>query len=296
MINKRPNLFIIGAPKCGTTALCSYLESNDEICFSKPKEAKFFHTDFSKNHRLFFTEKEYLKIFPKINEKTKFIAEGTVWYLFSDIAIQNILKFNADAKFIVMVRNPIDLAYSLHSQLLYGGDENIESFYDAWKLQKKRFEGKNIPPFCRDSKSLQYGEIAKLGGQVERLFSLVNKENIHIITFEDFKDHTKTVYNDVLKFLNVEEDNRSNFPKINENKKIRNKVLAQLIYFFAFLKRSLGISRSFRIWHLLQPLIVKKNEREKLDKKFRDELKAFFKDDIILLSKLISKDLRHWYE
>ncbi len=292
----KPNLFVIGAPKCGTTSLCHYLESHNEICFSEPKEAKYFHTDFNKEHRLYFNEKEYLKIFKTITPKTKIIAEGTVWYLYSKNAIQNILDYNKNAKFIVMVRNPIDLAYSLHSQLLYGGDENIESFYDAWKLQKKRFKGKNIPPFCRDSKSLQYGEIAKLGRQVERLFSLVNKENIHIITFEDFKDHTKTVYNDVLNFLNVEEDNRSNFPKINENKKISNMVLAQLIYFFAFIKRSLGISRSFRIWHLLQPLIAKKNKREKLDKKFRDELKAFFKDDIIILSKLISKDLRHWYE
>ena len=280
MINKKPNLFIIGAPKCGTTALCSYLESHDEICFSEPKEAKFFHTDFNKNHRLFFSEKEYLKIFKKINEKTKFMAEGTVWYLYSDIAIKNILKFNRNAKFIVMVRNPVELSYSLHSQLLYGGDENIESFFDAWNLQSERFEGKNIPPYCRDPKSLQYGEIAKLGKQLERLLSLVKKENIHIIMFDDFKDNTRIVYDNVLKFLKVEEDNRTKFPKINENKKIKNTLLAELIYFFASIKRSLGISRSFRVWHLLQPLIAKKNKRQKLDVKFREKLKLFFKDDI----------------
>ena len=48
---RKPNLFVIGAPKCGTTALCEYLSRHPKICFSDPKEAKYFHTDFHKSHR-----------------------------------------------------------------------------------------------------------------------------------------------------------------------------------------------------------------------------------------------------
>ena len=295
-MKNKPNLFIIGAPKCGTTSLCYYLEAHEQVCFSYPKEAKFFHTDFNKKHRLFFNENEYLKNFKNINSKTKIIAEGTVWYLYSENAIKNILDFNKDAKFVVMLRNPIDLAYSLHSQLLYGGDENIDSFYDAWYLQKQRLNGYNIPPFCRDPKSLQYGDIAKLGKQVEKLFSIVKREDLHIIMFEDFKNNTKKVYEDLLRFLEIKQNGKSQFPKINENKKIKNKTLAKLIYFLAKIKRDLGITRSFKVWSFLQPLISRKNKRNEIEKEFEKELKLYFKEDIILLSQLISKDLSHWYE
>ena len=72
-------------------------------------------------------------------------------------------------RFVVMIRNPLDLAYALHSQLLYGGDENVEDFATAWRLQDERRRGESLPPGARDFKSLLYGDVAKLGEQVERL-------------------------------------------------------------------------------------------------------------------------------
>ena len=56
----KPNLFIVGAPKSGTTSLCHYIEEHKNVCFSYPKEAKYFHTDFNRNHRLYFKIEDYL--------------------------------------------------------------------------------------------------------------------------------------------------------------------------------------------------------------------------------------------
>lgn len=292
----KPNLFIVGAPKSGTTSLCHYIEEHKNVCFSYPKEAKYFHTDFNRNHRLYFKIEDYLSIFKDINANTKWIAEGTVWYLYSKKAIKNIIKFNKDAKFIVMIRNPIDLAYSLHSQLLYGGDEDENDFQKAWYLQEKRKRGLKIPKFSRDAKSLQYGEIAKVGKQLERMYRIVNKDNVHIIFFDELKKSPKDVYDNVLNFLNLENDKRLNFPVINNNKIIKFEMVANFFHYVNRLKRKIGIYKSFNFWNVISPFISHERKREKLDKNFEKELKLYFKNDIELLSQITNKNLNHWYE
>ena len=150
----RVNLFIIGAPKCGTTALCDYLATHPEIQFSSPKEAKYFHKDFNKAHRYALTEEDYHDCFGAWPCDSKIIAEGTVWYLYSRVAVNQIIQYNANAKFVVMLRNPVDLVHSLHSQLLYGGDESEQDFQKAWSLQSARKNNQQVPKNCRDAKSL----------------------------------------------------------------------------------------------------------------------------------------------
>jgi hypothetical protein len=288
------NLFIIGAPKCGTTALCGYLSGHSDICFSEPKEAKYFHTDFNISHRYALTESEYHSCFKLGYGTAKVLAEGTVWYLYSTEAIKNILKYNKDAKFVVMIRNPVDLAYSLHSQLLYGGDESVSDFKKAWGLQKARKNKKLIPKGCRDAKSLQYGDVAKLGGQVQRLLKYVNRKNIVFVVFDDFIANPQQSYRKILEFTNLEFDGRESFEKINENRSLRTGPLPQIMYLAKFFKNKLGISKSIGIWKFLQPVISKKSKRDPITESFRSELNDYFRDDVVLLSKLVGRDLTEW--
>src|SRR6056297_204893 len=97
---KKPNFFIIGAPKCGTTSMARYLGEHPDIFFSDPKEPNFFNTDFSEKIRITTEIKEYLKLFQGA-DKYRRVGEGTVWYFFSKEAILYILKFNPEAKFIL---------------------------------------------------------------------------------------------------------------------------------------------------------------------------------------------------
>ena len=118
---KKPNVFIIGAPKCGTTSLREYLGSHPNVYACKPEEPHFFCTDLKGRYNG-LTEPEYLrKYFHGANSRHKVIIDKSTWYLYSKSAVLNILKFDADAKFIVMVRNPINMVYSLHSELLWTG-------------------------------------------------------------------------------------------------------------------------------------------------------------------------------
>ncbi len=299
---RKPEFFIIGAPRCGTTALARYLGEHPDIHLSYPKEPNYFNTDFSKKQRKFESKTLYLnQCFYKAREN-KIAGEATVWYLYSKDAVPNILEFNPDARFIVMLRNPVDLAYAIHSkQISRKVNENIEDFETAWRLQEKRLQGEHLPSTHRDPKLVQYKEIAMLGKQMQRLYSYVDKERVKVILFDDFKADNKSVYEDTLKFLGISTDNRQNFPVINSNSRFRFRWMAKMFSiigistpYVLLLKRKLGIPEGYSLFRALNKAQVTYEKRKPLNKAFRNELVQTFKDDIVLLQSLIDRDLTHW--
>ncbi|MCP4260580.1 MAG: sulfotransferase domain-containing protein, partial [Planctomycetes bacterium] len=215
---KAPTFFIVGAPKCGTTALSEYLRTHPNVFISNPKEPCYFSDDFPGQCYINSME-EYMGLFQNASKEHLAIGEGSVWYLYSSVAFRNIYRFNKNSKIIVMLRNPVDLVYSLHSELFHLGYEKEKNFAKAWRLQEVRQNGHNIPRYCKEKKFLQYAQIGKLGNQIERLLNIFPKKQIKFIIFDDFKTNTKKVYDDVLSFLEVPSDNKSNFlPKL-ENRR-----------------------------------------------------------------------------
>jgi hypothetical protein len=293
---ERPNFFMIGAPKCGTTAMTQYLSEHPDVLFSSPKEAKYFHTDFDPAHRLAFTDEEYWRMFGGLStmRAAPAVGEGTVWYLYSESAVPNILEYNPDARFLVMVRNPVELVQALHSQLVYGGDDDVQSFEQAWRLQSERERGHRIPALCRDRKSLQYGPIAKQGEQVSRLFSRVDRAAVRIGVFDDLARDPATEYRATLRFLGLPDDGRSHFPVVNPNRRIRLRSLARALAWGSRLKRRLGVRASLRLWAAFSPLVSTQSPRPPVSDALREELIDYFARDVALLSTLISRDLTHW--
>lgn len=221
---KIPNFFIAGMPKSGTTALYEYLRAHPNIFMSSLKEPHFFATDltflFAKDapYRCVDNLDEYLKLFESVSDKHYAVGEASIWYLFSKEAIKNIYKFNNKAKIIAILRNPLDLVYSLHSYLVYAFNENEKDFKKAWYLQKERGKGHKLPKQGVHLGFLQYAQVGKLGEHVERLKYIFPNEQVKLILFDDFKSSPKAVYEDVLSFLEVPSDGRTDFPPpVNEN-------------------------------------------------------------------------------
>lgn len=290
----RPNFFILGGPKCGTTAMSEYLASHPDVLFSTPKEAKYFHTDFAPAHRLVHNLAEYLSCWSEERLNYRAVGEGTVWYLYSTQAVPNILEYNPEALFLVVIRNPVELAHSLHAQLLYGGDEDVEDFKVAWRLQERRRRGYEIPMYCRDPKVLLYGEVAKLGVQLERLYEQVSRDQVHVIVFDHFRQDTLQVYRRVLDFLGLPDDGRVSFPVVNPSKVVHCRRVAGVVRLGAAVKRSIGIRRSFGVWRAISPLVSRTQPRSSLDSEFRAELIEYFREDVERLSMLVGLDLTFW--
>ena len=122
---RKPNFFIIGAPKCGTTSLSAWLGDNPQIFMSSMKEPHFFNSDDRQAVRTF---DEYEALFRGATEEHVAIGEASVWYLSSAEAVSAILRYQPEAKFIVMVRNPIDMAPTLNGEMLLSGLEYEHEF------------------------------------------------------------------------------------------------------------------------------------------------------------------------
>ena len=96
---------------------------------------------------------QYLKLFDSAPPSTVAIGEGSTVYLASSNAVQRIIAFQPNAKFIVMLRNPVDLVVSSHMQEQSHLNENVESFETAWQLQDERCQGNMMPAQYREHRS-----------------------------------------------------------------------------------------------------------------------------------------------
>ena len=290
---KKPNLFIMGAPKCGTTSMVEWLSDHPEIYFSPIKEPHYYNTDHT--HNVVTNYNQYLNLFKNASENHKIIAEASVWYLYSYEAIRNIiLDSSQDNKYIVMLRNPIEMAYSLHEQQVFNLNEPQKDFKRAWFLQEDRKENKSIAITTRDAKLLLYGEVCKLGKQVNRLLQYVDKKNVKFLILDDIKNDPMKVFDEVLEFLNVSTFVKTDFKAVNTAKVRKSKNIALLVKLLGRLKKNIGITKGFGILNKSNQLNVSNIKRVSLSDDMKKILKDYFKEDVKLLSKVIDKDLSCW--
>lgn len=298
----RPNFFILGAPKCGTTALSEYLRQHPRIFMSMPKEPHFFCTDFD----YYFapgqrTEEHYLALFDDAGPDHLAVGEASVWYMYSRDAAANIAAFDPAARVVVMLRNPVDMMPSLHSQLVYTVDEDERDPARAWALQANRREGRDLPAEVRVPEFLQYGAACSLAGQLARVYESFPHERVKVIVFDDFRADPGAVYRDTLEFLDVPDDGRSEFPRVNPNTVHRAPAVAKLtqrppraaLTAARAVKRVTGI-KQLGIMRRVRSRNRVEAEREPLPGWFLDELAVHFADDVAALSELIGRDLTHW--
>jgi Sulfotransferase family len=301
----KPNFFIVGAPRCGTTALSTYLAEHPRIGFSTPKETQFFCTDLS-GIRFHTTDlEEYLNLCFRhcVGKNYLAIGEGSVWNLYSKNAVPKILSFNPEARFIIMVRNPIDLCIALYEKRREMLQEDQSSFEQAWRLEDERRQGRRIPAFFRKEIGVPgYRDVASLGEQVERAFSLIPEQQRLLIVFDDFVANTAAVYAQVLAFLDVPHDGRTEFPRINEGQQIRNPRLWALVWGTMLrahplldpAKRMLKVS-TLNIYPRISRLFLgRRAERMAISETLRGEMRTWFDPDIKRLSAAIGRDVSVW--
>jgi len=293
----RPNFFIIGAPKCGTTSLANWLAQHPNVYFSPTKEPHYFNDDHIRtNYHDYHDEDNYLSMFAAARPEQSTIGEGSVWYLFSRNAVSNIENFSeGQARYIVCLRNPVDMAYSLHGQLLSSGTENISDFMTAWDLQNLRKYGQSLPAFSGEPSYLQYRETCALGTQVDRLLKNVPLDRVHFVFLDDLTHKAADVFDGVLAFLDVPPSPAPiDFAKLNVSHTARFKVISRAITVAGTARHWLGLKKGFGLLNLMRRLNKRSFERKPLDPAIRQRLQKSFRDEVALLERLVGRDLSHW--
>lgn len=287
---RKPDFFIVGAPRCGTTSLHSYLEQHPEISIPA-KDVYFFGSDLL-SHPLpamkkVKTEEQYLEYFMGRNERL--LGERSVWLLYSERAAEEIKKFVPQAKIIIMLRNPIEMIPSLHSHFVVNGVENILDLSEALDAENYRKLGKRVPRNSKiPSKLLLYSEIAKFSRQVERYLRIFGRSNVHIIIFDDFVLSTIQEYRKVLRFLGVDDKFRPIMTRLNPRRELRYPFLAKLYHQRLLPKK-------------LRSAIIRFNRRNALrrytlSEQTKERLRRIFEEEVTKLSELLGRNLFHWLE
>ncbi len=233
------NFFLVGAPKCGTTSMHEHLKGHPQVFLANVKELHYFGSDLgmSRPSGNFFNvprttgdRQRYLSYFSECSDETV-RGESSVFYLYSERAASEIRQECKNARILIMLRNPVDMLYSLHSQYLYGGNEDVRDFEGALELERYRRDGHHIPKKSHFPSGLQYRKIADYLPQLQRFISIFGRENVHITVFEKFVRDNEIECKKIFKFLEITENFVPDFRVINSNKQVWNSHLQRLLQF-----------------------------------------------------------------
>lgn len=299
MPSARPDFFIVGAPKCGTTSLDHYLAQHPEVFIPESKQLHYFGRDLE-IHGDWFTLDKYLDYF-KDAPPGAIVGEGSGLYLYSKTAASEIHHFNPNAKIIMMLRNPTEAAHALHGEMLWAAIENIESFEQAVAAGPDRERGPRLANTTLPKDVLNYRKVYQYASQVQRYLDLFGRERVHPVIFDDLKTSTLEEYSKVCSFLGVDGTFVPDVAVHNRSKRLRNRKLAKL------LRRPPGAVRM--IYRLLIPTSIRSRwrrglterntahaEREPMSPSFRVKLRREYSADVVALSQLVGIDLTFWNE
>lgn len=298
---KQPSFFIIGAPKCGTTAICRYLDKHPQVFIPPKKELYYFDSDLRSQPKIESLD-QYLSFFAE--GEGKVCGEGSTSYLRSKEAPKAIYDFNPNAKIIVMLREPVSLLYSLHSQRLYDGNETILEFQKAIEVEKQRKSDALAGERCQEKFS-HYLDVIKFSEQLERYFSIFGKDQVLVILYKDFSENTSEVFQKILNFLEVQPDFEPEFVRVNSNKTVKSRFFLNLVKrppakLLEVGKYLIPLPQKTRraILEGMKARIKKMNTQVKprttLDPEYRKTLQKEFAPEVERLSQLLEQDLSHW--
>ena len=220
----KPNFFILGAAKCGSSSLYRYLDQHPDIAFSTPKEPIFFEAEYEKG--LDYYTATY---FPNWNGEQR-IGEARHRNLYLPYVPQRLYDSYPEAKLIVILRNPIERAFSDWLMRRRSGHESLD--FDAaissdlkrieegmdfsnpesarsWQehiLLMRQFKGKapslgeKLPPY-RFRTYLDSGYYAQ---QIERYLALFPRRQLKIVLLEDLSAKPQQIVSDIWRFLEID--------------------------------------------------------------------------------------------
>lgn len=302
---KLPNFLIVGAAKSGTTSLYHYLKQHPDVYLNdEVKESRFFtYMDYvgdtlcagpgDTNESLFpKTIEEYQKLFSAA--KQQIIGEVSPDYLFyHEWVIPNIKKVLGDVKIIVILRNPVERAYSSYMHLIGHGRETLD-FAQALAQEEKRV-------LDRYWFIWHYQRAGLYCKQVEDFIN--NFTNVKIVLFDDLINDPVALYNELCEFIGIQ----NNFipdlsKKYNVSGKPKNKIINR------FLKQnnrgkkvikpivdSLGMGSVVR--RMVKKCIAandKKMKKCEMEESVRIKLTKYYTEDVIKLQNVINRDLSLW--
>ncbi|MGV0795811.1 sulfotransferase [Mycolicibacterium elephantis] len=304
---RTPNLFIVGAPRCGTTSLHNYLAQHDECFMSKVKEPGYFSRDRVREdlraaNPAVWTYEWYLSLFADAQPNHLIVGESSTSYLRDEKALSDLSEVIENPRIIAMVRDPVALVISYFHYNRFQGWEPAETVEEAWDRQDSRCAGEVDSNTANRPDSIAYRDVATLGQQVQTLFRIFPREQVLILISDDLHQSPQTVGRRVQDFLGLTYNAELKFRRDNAARASQWAVMSDLVRnpppWLATardrVKRTAGV-RSLGIRSLIDA-VNSKDESYAIEKDFAVKLRQYYRPDVDLLSELLDQDLvsRWW--
>lgn len=286
----KPNFFIVGAPKAGTTSLYYYLEEHPDIYMSPIKETNFFSYDEIKQQQLFYneefitTEQQYLDLFRDATTE-KAIGEASVSYLFYHGVPEKIHAYNPLAKIIIALRNPIDRGFSHYLM-----DKRLglvkASFNDV--VYKKGLHKAALLYFQ------QYVSLGLYYEQVKRYIEVFGREQVKILYFDDIVNNLPAIIKELYAFLEVNDNYVPDTEKVHNSFENPNNGFIHLLYTQKKMRQFIKNAMPAKFQHKLKTAFFSKDDRPVIEPGLKKDLVSLYEEDIYKTSSLLDKDLSGW--
>lgn len=303
-----PNFFIVGHPKCGTTALYEMLRRHPQVYMPQLKEPQFFGEDmYPRGHQphssvLPETPEEYLALFDAALPDQR-VGEASPLYLTSRTAASQIAEVRPDARIIAILREPADFLRSLHLQWVRSRLETKKDFRKAILLEEARRQGKRIPraSLVRPL-TLLYSDFVRYVEQLRRYHAVFPPEQVLVLIYDDFRQSNETTMRSVLGFLDVEVSSPIDVMEVNPTVRLRSRQLEKMVRAVSVgrgpLSRAVKASVKALTPGQLPRRALYATQRNVIygdppppDESFMRELRRRFTPEVVALSEYLDRDL-----
>ena len=287
------DFFLVGAAKSGTTALNDYLAQHPDVVMAHKKESHYFLSkefypgfkgpgDDGFNEAIVRDIEDYGRLFQSpIGQRL--LGESSVWYLYYEQAAENIFQYNADARILVILRNPVERALSSYWYLRSQGRET-EGFEEAINMEEAR-RSDNWEPIWH------YYNAGRYAKMLTPYYQHFDRKQIKVIIYEEFKADPQKTLEDVYHFLQISQGftpDMSIKPKISGQ--VSNKLLKPLVS-NPGLKKLLKRIIPVKFWNRLKYKFVKKPD---LSQPMKEMLKARYNQEVEELETLTGISFEIW--
>ena len=300
-----PDFLVIGAPKAGSTALHDALAAHPQLYACPVKEPKYFLTDGAPprpaEHRgpgdahsareWVWRLEHYERLFwPAPSDALRF--ESTPFYLWQRESHARIAGALPDAKFIAVIRDPVDRAFSNWTHLRADGLEPEPDFLRACLAEPSRVAN-GWAPFWR------YLELGRYGAQLEHLFRHVDRNRVRVIRYRQLIDAPRETLDDLCNFLGVATGLLTTLPDANVGRWAADNPLNTVLRRSIRTGAAAGAFAHPKIWRRAQrPLLsaLQRGDvpRPRLDPATRAVLVDHFVEDNELLCRQLGADYSDW--
>ncbi len=285
-----PNFMIVGAPKAGTTSLYHYLSEHPDVFMSEPKEVNFFSREEIEAQGLYYSDfkaktwDDYQRLFDGVTTE-KAVGEGSVSYLFYPDTPQKIKAAIPDVKIIILLRNPVERAFS-HYLMDY-----------RMGLVDLPFEDVVLHQAGGKKSALLYQQYVELGlyyEQVKRYVDTFGSAQVKIYFQDDLRHKGEKVVEDLYAFLGIDVALKPDLSQEYNTFTMPKNGLMKALYASGSMRLMINKILPQTIKDKLKDIAFEQKKKPELSEETKKHLQAIYHDDIGSLEVLLAKDLSAW--